>query len=127
MGKKKILCPNLPPPLPPFSLGFVSAFKIPTRVVLLKNMVGPGEVDWELEEEVANECKAKYDPILHVTIFEATESTLPDSEVVKIFVEFEDVQGAMKAHADLNGRFFGGRKVDAAFFNEMSFEQDDLL
>ncbi|KAH9312668.1 hypothetical protein KI387_027703, partial [Taxus chinensis] len=31
----------------------------PTRVLLLRNMVGPGEVDDELEDEVASEC-AKY-------------------------------------------------------------------
>ena len=32
-------------------------------------------------------------------------------EAVRIFVEFEHVEGALKAWQDLNGRFFGGRQV----------------
>ena len=31
----------------------------PTRVLMLRNMIGPGEVDNELEEEVGSKC-AKY-------------------------------------------------------------------
>lgn len=98
----------------------------PTRVVLLKNMVGPGEVDDELEDEVANECQSKYGPLNRVNIFESTDPTLPESEQVRIFVEFEDCRGAMRAHADLNGRSFGGRQVIAKFYNEESFAKDEL-
>ncbi|XP_062229980.1 DNA-damage-repair/toleration protein DRT111, chloroplastic-like [Phragmites australis] len=36
---------------------------LPTRVLLLRNMIGPGEVDDELEDEVASEC-AKYGTVL---------------------------------------------------------------
>jgi splicing factor 45 len=41
----------------------------PTRVLLLRNMVGPGEVDDDLEEEVAEEC-TKYGEVVRVMIFE---------------------------------------------------------
>merc|ERR1719427_1858599 len=34
--------------------------KNPSKVVLMKNMVGPGEVDEELEPEVKEECEQKY-------------------------------------------------------------------
>mmetsp|Transcript_8991 Transcript_8991/g.23080 ORF Transcript_8991/g.23080 Transcript_8991/m.23080 type:complete len:240 (-) Transcript_8991:55-774(-) len=99
----------------------------PTRILLLKNMVGPGEVDDELEDEVANECEAKYGHVLRVTIFEATDPSLPTTEVIRIFVEFETCSSSMRAHAALNGRFFGGRQVVAEFFDEQKFEKDELL
>ena len=96
-------------------------------MVLLKNMVGPGEVDDDLEEEVANECKGKYGSILQVRIYEVQATSLPDCESVRIFVEFEDVKGSMKAHADLSGRYFGGRQVVAQFYNEEAFRREDLV
>ena len=100
----------------------------PTKVVLLRNMVGRGEVDDALEDEVASECVSKYGPVRQVTFFEANESlNLPEGEAVRCFVLFEDCGGAMRAHADLNGRFFGGRKVVAEFYNEERFAQDDLF
>jgi hypothetical protein len=45
----------------------------PTRVLLLRNMVGPGEVDDDLEEEVAEEC-TKYGEVVRVMIFEVRSS-----------------------------------------------------
>jgi len=48
-------------------------------------MVGPGEVDAELEGETANECE-KYGPVDKVAIKEIR--TLPPDESVRIFVKF---------------------------------------
>ena len=85
-------------------------------------------VDDALEDEVASECVSKYGSVRQVTFFEANESlNLPEGEAVRCFVLFEDCGGAMRAHADLNGRFFGGRKVVAEFYNEERFAQDDLF
>lgn len=67
----------------------------PTRVVLLRNMVGPGEVDPDLEDEVANEC-SKYGQVQSVMIFEVTTPGFPDDEAVRIFVEFERMEQAVK-------------------------------
>merc|ERR550525_1696875 len=44
--------------------------KKPSKVVMLKNMVGPGEVDEELEPEVKEECEGKYGEIVKVKIKE---------------------------------------------------------
>jgi splicing factor 45 len=41
----------------------------PTKVVLLMNMVGPGEVDDELQPETAEEC-SKYGEVAKVIIYE---------------------------------------------------------
>ncbi|CAH2050331.1 unnamed protein product, partial [Iphiclides podalirius] len=44
--------------------------KSPSKVVLLRNMVGPGDVDEELEPEVKDECNTKYGDVIKVLIFE---------------------------------------------------------
>ncbi|XP_015248282.1 PREDICTED: splicing factor 45 [Cyprinodon variegatus] len=88
--------------------------KNPTKVVLLRNMVGRGEVDEDLEGETKEECE-KYGKVVKCVIFEIAE--VPDDEAVRIFLEFERVESAIKAVVDLNGRYFGGRVVKACFYN----------
>ncbi|KAL7674184.1 hypothetical protein ACOME3_000463 [Neoechinorhynchus agilis] len=87
----------------------------PSKVILLRNMVGPGEVDKELETETREECERKYGQTKRVTIFEIPGA--PQEEAVRIFIEFDKIEAANKAVADLNGRFFGGRSVKACFYN----------
>ncbi|XP_010241188.1 PREDICTED: DNA-damage-repair/toleration protein DRT111, chloroplastic [Nelumbo nucifera] len=97
----------------------------PTRVLLLRNMVGPGEVDDELEDEVASEC-AKYGIVTRVLIFEITEPDFPADEAVRIFVQFDRSEATTKAFVDLDGRFFGGRVVRASFYDEERFSRNEL-
>ncbi|KAK9267609.1 hypothetical protein L1049_010040 [Liquidambar formosana] len=97
----------------------------PTRVLMLRNMVGPGEVDDELEDEVASEC-AKYGTVTRVLIFEITEPNFPVDEAVRIFVQFERSEETTKALIDLDGRFFGGRVVRASFYDEDRFGKNEL-
>lgn len=97
----------------------------PTRVLLLRNMVGPGEVDDELEVEVGEEC-AKYGKVTRVLIFEITEHDFPSDEAVRIFVQFEKAEQTTKALIDLDGRFFGGRVVKAGFYEEERFNKNEL-
>ncbi|XP_050237884.1 DNA-damage-repair/toleration protein DRT111, chloroplastic [Mercurialis annua] len=97
----------------------------PTRVLLLRNMVGPGEVDDELEDEVASEC-AKYGTVTRVMIFEITEPDFPRIEAVRIFIQFERSEETTKALVDLDGRFFGGNVVRATFFDEEKFSRNEL-
>ncbi|KAF1873115.1 hypothetical protein Lal_00016246 [Lupinus albus] len=98
---------------------------VPTRVLLLRNMVGPGEVDDELEEEVGSEC-AKYGTVTRVLIFEITEVNFPVDEAVRIFVQFERPEETTKALVDLDGRYFGGRVVRASFYDEEKFNKNEL-
>eukprot|EP00850_Spirogloea_muscicola_P014479 SM000104S09349 [mRNA] locus=s104:214887:216389:- [translate_table: standard] len=97
----------------------------PTRIVLLRNMVAPGEVDDELEDEVAGEC-AKYGIVTRVLVFEITEDGYPPPEAVRIFIQFERAEAATKALIDLDGRFFGGRAVKATFYDEDRFASNEL-
>lgn len=57
-------------------------------------MVGPGEVDDELEPEVQEECQGKYGDVQKVVIFEIP-SAAPE-EAVRIFIEFKRVESAIK-------------------------------
>lgn len=88
--------------------------KAPSKVVLLRNMVGPGDVDNDLEPEVKDECNTKYGEVVSVVINEL--QNVVAEEAVRIFVEFKRIESAIKAVVDLNGRFFGGRQVKAGFF-----------
>ncbi|XP_006820703.1 splicing factor 45-like [Saccoglossus kowalevskii] len=128
--------PLPPPPPPPQSAdqmgppksqiaatALTEAMRNPSKVVLLRNMVGPGEVDDDLEPETAEEC-TKYGKVTRVLIFEIPGGA-PD-EAVRIFVEFERLESAIKAVVDLNGRYFGGRTVKAGFFDPDRFKRYDL-
>ncbi|CAN8290620.1 unnamed protein product [Cochlearia groenlandica] len=97
----------------------------PTKVLLLRNMVGPGEVDDELEDEVGSEC-GKYGTVTRVLIFEITAPNFPVHEAVRIFVQFSRPEETTKALVDLDGRFFGGRTVRATFYDELKFSKNEL-
>uniref|UniRef100_A0A3B3QY66 Splicing factor 45 n=1 Tax=Paramormyrops kingsleyae TaxID=1676925 RepID=A0A3B3QY66_9TELE len=107
----------------PESNPLTEILKCPTKVVLLRNMVGRGEVDEDLEAETKEECE-KYGKVTKCVIFEISDTT--DDEAVRIFLEFERVESAIKAVVDLNGRYFGGRVVKACFYTLDKFRVLDL-
>ena len=57
-------------------------------------MVGPGEVDDDLEPEIKEECNTKYGDVQSVVIFEIPNVAPEDA--VRIFVEFKRVESAIK-------------------------------
>lgn len=99
--------------------------KSPSKVVLLRNMVGPGEVDDDLDPEVKDECNTKYGDVARVIIREVSEAAPEDA--VRIFVEFKRIESAIKAVVDLNGRFFGGRQVKAGFYSSEKLDSLQLM
>ncbi|KAK3838028.1 MAG: hypothetical protein J3R72DRAFT_192095 [Linnemannia gamsii] len=99
-----------------------SAFKgTPSPVILLTNMVGPGEVDDTLQEETAAECE-KFGAVVRCLIFEIQNKKVPPEEAVRIFVKFGTKEAAERALKDLHGRFFGGRQVRGQFYDEARFD-----
>ena len=62
-------------------------------------MVGPGEVDGELEPEVKDECNTKYGDVNKVIIFEIPN--VAPEEAVRIFIEFKRVESAIKGNVDI--------------------------
>ena len=63
--------------------------------ILVQNMVGPGEVDDELQEEVKEECAEKYGPVEKCLVYEVT-ARVPPEQAVRIFVQFQDRSDAEK-------------------------------
>lgn len=99
-----------------------SPFKgAPSPVILLTNMVGPGEVDDALQEETAAECE-KFGAVVRCLIFEIKNRNVAPEEAVRIFVKFGAKESAERALKDLHGRFFGGRQVRGQFFDEARFD-----
>nr|CAG4644224.1 EOG090X0BIL [Lepidurus arcticus] len=129
-----MLPPLFPPPVPAVGTppantknepqSITDLMKNPSKVVLLRNMVGPGEVDDDLEPEVKEECQTKYGDVVQVVLYEMPG--VPDDEAVRIFVEFKRVESAIKAVVDINGRFFGGRQVKAGFYDLEKLKKLDL-
>jgi len=94
--------------------------EIPSSVLLLQNMVGRGSVDPELETETAEEC-SRYGKVDKVIIKEIPD--VSDEEAVKIYVKFSSVSAASKAKAEMNDRFFAGRKVSASLIELKQYEE----
>lgn len=102
-------------PSKPFQSTVEPAAK-PSRVMLLMNLVGPGEVDAELRGETADEC-SKFGTVVKCVVHECEPNTRPPEETVRIFVEFASAEGAKKAVKVMNGRVFGGRMVYAQYYD----------
>ncbi|XP_074599351.1 poly(U)-binding-splicing factor hfp [Brevipalpus obovatus] len=100
--------------------------KAESRVIVLRNMVSPEDVDDELEMEVTDEC-GKYGVVHRVIIYQEKQSEDEDAEVIiKLFVEFSTPQEAIKARDALNGRFFGGKLVQGEIYDQTLYDANDL-
>nr|SVE75327.1 EOG090X0BIL [Daphnia dolichocephala] len=126
INEKEIMPPPPPvlPAAPKAELTIADIMKNPSKVIYLRNMVGPGEVDSDLEPEVREECQTKYGDVNKVVIFEVPNAE--EEEAVRIFVEFKRMEAAIKAVIDLNGRFFAGRQVKAGFYDVERFLKMDF-
>lgn len=97
----------------------------PSRVIILTNMVGPGQVDATLDEEIGEEC-SKYGEVESVLIFEVTDPTYPPDKAVRIFVQFDTQESAAAALQELHGRYFAGRVVSVDYFDSDRFDSQDV-
>jgi RNA-binding protein 39 len=64
--------------------------------------------DWikELENEVRQEAESRYGHVVHIAVDPNTNGD--------IYLKFDKVQGGENAIKGLNGRYFGGRMIDAS-------------
>uniref|UniRef100_A0AAR5PBM4 RRM domain-containing protein n=1 Tax=Dendroctonus ponderosae TaxID=77166 RepID=A0AAR5PBM4_DENPD len=100
--------------------------KVDSRVVILKNMVGPEDVDESLQDEIQEEC-SKYGQVERVIIYNERQNEDDKNDViVNIFVKFYETWEAEKARDSLTGRYFGGRMVQASLYDQTLFEHSDF-
>eukprot|EP00921_Rhytidocystis_pertsovi_P001729 GHVQ01002948.1.p1 GENE.GHVQ01002948.1~~GHVQ01002948.1.p1 ORF type:complete len:494 (-),score=165.26 GHVQ01002948.1:363-1844(-) len=115
-----------------------------SRVVMLTNLVGRGEVDEDVQGETEEEA-AKYGNLLKVLIVVVDEEVgklseesrggnvigkgeaVGDDEAVRIFCEYESKMQAEVAYRSLDGRKFGSRMVKARYYDESRYNANDLL
>ncbi|KAG5932358.1 hypothetical protein E4U53_001369 [Claviceps sorghi] len=81
-----------------------------SRCVVLHNMFDPEEEegeDWvkELEEDIRAEAEKQYGHVVHIAVD-------PNSKG-DVYLKFDKVQGGENAIKGLNGRYFGGRMINA--------------
>ncbi|KAM3960432.1 poly(U)-binding-splicing factor hfp isoform 5-T6 [Aphomia sociella] len=98
-----------------------------SRTLLLANMVAAHEVDDALHHEIQEEC-AKWGRVQRLVIYNErqAEDDDPAHALVKIFVQFAEPDEAAAAAGALHGRYFGGRTVRAALYDQELFEHGDL-
>ncbi|KAM3860665.1 LOW QUALITY PROTEIN: poly(U)-binding-splicing factor PUF60-like [Diretmus argenteus] len=100
--------------------------KSESTVMVLRNMVGPEDIDDDLEGEVTEEC-GKFGAVNRVIIYQEKQGEEEDADIiVKIFVEFSLASEMNKAIQALNDRWFGGRKVVAEVYDQDRFNSSDL-
>jgi len=100
-----------------------------SKVVILRNMVGPEDVDDLLKEEIQEEC-SKFGLVERVIIYNEKQTDNEEDDnadvIVKIFVEFSLASETERAKDALNGRYFGGRLVRAELYDQALFDHGDL-
>lgn len=113
--------------LPSSLIAFDSDFTLyQSTVMVLRNMVGPEDIDDDLEGEVTEEC-GKFGSVNRVIIYQEKQGEEEDADIiVKIFVEFSMASEMNKAIQALNDRWFGGRKVVAEVYDQDRFNSSDL-
>lgn len=94
--------------------------------MVLRNMVGPDDIDDDLEGEVTEEC-GKFGRVKRVVIYQERQGEEDEADViVKIFVEFIEAAEMNRAIQALDRRWFAGRKVAAELYDQQRFENSDL-
>ncbi|XP_073122435.1 splicing factor U2af large subunit B-like isoform X1 [Henckelia pumila] len=100
---------------------------VATKVLCLTEVVSAEELndddDYEdILEDMKIEC-GKFGTLVNVIIPRPSPNNEQAPGVGKVFLEYEDIEGATKARQGLHGRRFGGKEVVAVFYPENKFSE----
>ncbi|KAK1275769.1 Splicing factor U2af large subunit B [Acorus gramineus] len=105
----------------------LQAGSLPTKVICLTQVVSADELkDDEEYEDILEDMREegrKYGNLVNVVIPRPHPNGEPTPGVGKVYLEYTDVDGAMKARQGLHGRKFGGNSVVAVFYPENKFAE----
>ncbi|KAJ1574583.1 hypothetical protein NDA15_006450 [Ustilago hordei] len=111
----------------------LSKFGVPSRIIVLLNMITLSDLQREEEreeliEDIAAEC-GKYGIVKRILPFQLGGAEGGQEGQVRMFVEFSGEAAGWKAVRGLDGRWFEGRQVRAFYYHEEAFlqQQYDLL
>ncbi|KAF8949257.1 Poly(U)-binding-splicing factor puf60 [Haplosporangium gracile] len=85
-----------------------------STVVRLQYSATPEDIDDQLEEEFKEEC-SKYGPVILVKLLPLADGFL------RIFIQFASPVDARSAAAQLNGRQFDGKTIQATLFDQQEY------
>nr|XP_019011420.1 RNA-binding protein 39 [Kwoniella pini CBS 10737]OCF50201.1 RNA-binding protein 39 [Kwoniella pini CBS 10737] len=91
----------------------------PTPFIIVSNMFNPDEEterNWDLDlaEDVKGEVETKYGKVKRIKVEKLSAG--------EVYIEFGEIEGATSAIKGLNGRFFGGRQLQASYISEALFK-----
>lgn len=90
-----------------------------SRTLMLSKMFNPlveaEGFELDLAEDVRDECTGSYGKVVHLHVEKKSEGI--------VFIRFESLEAGMKAMKGLNGRWFGGMKIEAVYVKEEEYEK----
>lgn len=90
---------------------------MPTKCLLMRNMFDPTternpNFDLEIKEDVKHECR-KYGKVEHIAVEKDSDG--------QVFVMFDTKKAAMQCRKVMDGRFFGGKRLECNHVLEGSY------
>ncbi|KAJ7946964.1 U2 snRNP auxiliary factor large subunit [Quillaja saponaria] len=78
----------------------------------------------EILEDMRDEC-SKFGTLMNVVIPRSNQNREPISGIGKVFLLYSDIAGCSNARNALHGRKFGGRTVNAVYYQEEKYHSGD--
>ncbi|KAL1567350.1 splicing factor U2af large subunit A-like isoform X2 [Salvia divinorum] len=116
---------NIPSGQPPTSVEIPTKVLCLTEVVTTDELMDDGEYE-EILEDMRDECQ-KFGELIDVVIPRPVPDFASCNGVGKVFLEYSDTAGCMKAKSALSGRKFGGNSVTALYYPEDKYYNKDYI
>ncbi|XP_039038171.1 RNA-binding protein 39-like [Hibiscus syriacus] len=104
--------------IPTNGIPIIDTIGVPSECLLLKNMFDPSletepDFDLDIKEDVKEEC-SKFGKLKHIHVDRDSAGF--------VYLQFEDMQGAINAQRNLHGRWFAGKMITATYMVPQTYE-----